>query len=607
MKALTLRFCLTILFGALLTACSTPKKQSPSDANEFASTALSPDEKLLSEAHSEKDRQRKSELFLNSAKLFSEKGLDAQTTYALGLVEVEALSTQSLTEFRLLLIETSLKTGDIETVKEQLKLVSLGDALQTTLSRQERIVRLIANAYSKVEQPLDAAVLLADYEGVFGVNESAQLTEEIWLLFQRSKTDDLVSYTYFGDNPNTIAWLELARQVKLNQSSIDEQYNVLNNWLTQNPNHPASQALPMELELLSRLPDTAPDKIILALPLSGSLKNIGAAIMDGFLAAHFQYKNHESKLKIETFDTATRDVSQLYLNNEQNLSEKTLVIGPITKEEIERLSEVSPLPINSLALNNPPDTPYQNRLFLFGLDPEQEMTQISDRMAIQGMQRVAVIAPDTKRATRLSKSFEADFISRGGHVVSKAYFGDDRSLAQTVAKMLSTADSKERSRRLTQVTGLALETRPERRNDLDAILMLGSHEDGKQIKPLLAFNFAQNLPVFASSSVHIPDRLDANNDLSKVQFPDIPWVFTQSNPLRAQIETARPALSDRYARFYALGADAYLLAPRLTLLREIPNSFAQGLTGKLNINPDGVIERELQWAKYRRGKAVTIN
>lgn len=192
-------------------------------------------------------------------------------------------------------------------------------------------------------------------------------------------------------------------------------------------------------------------------------------------------------------------------------------------------------------------------------------------------------------------------------MVSKAYFGADRSLAQTVATMLSTADSKQRSRKLMRVTGLALETRPERRNDLDAILVLGNHEDGKQIKPLLAFNFAQDLPVFASSSIHIPGRVDANNDLSRVQFPDIPWVFTQSNPLKAQIETTRPALSDRYARFYALGADAYLLAPRLPILREIPNSFAQGLTGKLNVNPDGVVERTLQWAMYRRGKAITIN
>ena len=157
-----------------------------------------------------------------------------------------------------------------------------------------------------------------------------------------------------------------------------------------------------------------------------------------------------------------------------------------------------------------------------------------------------------------------------------------------------------------QVTGLSLETQPERRNDLDAILMLASHEEAKQIKPLLAFNFAQDLPVYASSSVHIPGQVDTNNDLSGVQFPDIPWVFNQSNPLRTQIEQARPFLSDRYTRFYALGADAYLLAPRLSLLREIENSFAQGLTGKLNINPEGVIERELQWAMDRNGKAVTI-
>lgn len=607
MNTTLIRFSLPILLCTVFVGCSTPPKQTSTETKDFASAMQSPEEQLLAQAHNEPDPRRKSALFLESAQLFLEQGLVAQADYALGFVDSSTLTPQAVIDFQLAKIEVGLKTGDMQEVKNLLGEISLANALQTTLSRQEHIVRLAADAYSRIDLPLDAAILLADYEGVFGLNQSAQLNEEIWLLFQRSKTSDLLSYTYLGDNPNTIAWLDLARQVKLNQNSIDEQFSALSRWLTNNPNHPISGALPLELDLLSRLPETAPNRIILALPLSGPLANIGTAITDGFLAAHFQYKAPESTLTIETFDTASRDLKELYELYEQDFSDKTLIVGPITKDEIEQLSALGTLSVDTLALNNPLNAAHQQRLYLFGLDPEQEMEQIGARMIDQGIQRAALIAPNTQRTTRLSIQFVEDFEAKGGHVVSKAYFDAEQSLAQTVAQMLSTSKSKQRGRRLMQVTGLSLETQPERRNDLDAILMLASHEEAKQIKPLLAFNFAQDLPVYASSSVHIPGQVDTNNDLSGVQFPDIPWVFNQSNPLRTQIEQARPSLSDRYTRFYALGADAYLLAPRLSLLREIENSFAQGLTGQLNINPEGVIERKLQWAMYRNGKAVTIN
>ncbi len=607
MNATLIRFTLPILFCSLFVGCSTPSKQPRIETKDLASAMQSPEEQMLAQAHNETDQKRKSSLFLESAQLFLQRGLVAQADYALDFVDASTLSPQALTDFQLISIEVGLKTGNMEEVKGQLREISLANALQTTLSRQEYIVRLVADSYSRVDQPLDAAILLADYEGVFGLNQSAQLNEEIWLLFQRTKTGDLVSYTYLGDNPNTVAWLDLARQVKLNQNSIDDQFSALNRWLADNPSHPISQALPLELDLLSRLPETAPNRIVLALPLSGQLANIGTAITDGFLAAHFQYKAPESTLTIETFDTASRDLKELYDRYEQDLSDKTLIVGPITKDEIEELSGLGSLSVNTLALNNPANAAHQQRLFLFGLDPEQEMAQVSARMLNQGMRRAALIAPDNQRAMRLSLRFEEEFAASGGYVVSKAYYGQEKSLAQTVAQMLSTSESKRRGRRLMQITGLPLETQPERRNDLDAIVMLASHEEAKQIKPLLAFNFAQDLPVYASSSIHIPGQADTNNDLNDVQFPDIPWVFNQSNTLRTQIEKARPTLSDRYTRFYALGADAYLLAPRLSLLREIPNSFAQGLTGKLHINPEGVIERELQWARYRMGKAVTIN
>lgn len=606
----TLRqFILLAMAISMLIGCgSTEKKQtatSPFDSSLERSSA----EARLSDARAEKNPRLRANLLLDIAQDFMNRGLLAQSHSTLQIIDPSYLSKSDTTDFQLLRMEAALASNNISGLNDAITKVDLASALRTTLSRQEKIVMLVSEAYSRLEQPLEAAVLLSDYEGVFGVREASNLNEKIWLLLQRTSTDTLINYRYFGTSPTTKAWLELAADVKLNQASIDDQYRALTAWLESNPDHPASDALPLELDMLARLPDTTPDRIVLALPLSGSLANIGTTIMDGFLANYYTHRQPESRQRIETFDTAKQNMANLYkrLELEPELSLKTLVVGPVTKTELNALSNNEIIPITTLALNNSEEAAHQPSLYLFGLDPRQEMEQLAKGMREQGLQRIAIIAPEGDRNSELINHFAESLSLTGGHVVAQAKYGENRALASSVAQLLSTAKSSERGRQARQATRLKLETVPQRRNDIDAILMLADHDTGKQIKPLLAFNFAKNIPVFATSSVHQIGQRDNNSDLSGVQFVDIPWVFTRSNPLRDQIEKAREEKSARYSRFYALGADAFLLAPRLSLLREITNSHVQGLTGKLNIKPNGEIMRELQWATYRRGKASPIN
>lgn len=593
----------------MLIGCGSAEKKQTATSPFDSSLERSSAEARLSDARAEKNPRLRANLLLGIAQDFMERGLLAQSHSTLQIIDPSYLSKNDTTDFQLLRMEAALASNDMSGLNDALTKVDLASALRTTLSRQEKIVMLVSEAYSRLEQPLEAAVLLSDYEGVFGVRETSNLNEKIWLLLQRTGTDTLINYRYFGTSPTTKAWLELAADVKLNQASIDDQYRALTAWLEGNPDHPASDALPLELDMLARLPDTAPDRIVLALPLSGSLANIGTAIMDGFLASYYTHRQPESRQRIETFDTAKQNMANLYkrLELESELSLKTLVVGPVTKTELNALSNNEMIPITTLALNNSEEAVHQPSLYLFGLDPRQEMEQLAKGMREQGLQRIAIIAPEGDRNSELINHFAESLSLTGGHIVAQAKYGENRALATSVAQLLSTAKSSERGRQARQATRLKLETIPQRRNDIDAILMLADHDTGKQIKPLLAFNFAKDIPVFATSSVHQIGQRDNNSDLSGVQFVDIPWVFTRSNPLRDQIDKAREKKSAHYSRFYALGADAFLLAPRLSILREIPNSHVQGLTGKLNIKPNGEIMRELQWATYRRGKASPIN
>lgn len=527
---------------------------------------------------------------------------DLELARLISYIDTADLNFQQEVDLRIIKLEVSIRSNDSNSIQQELSDFPVAEALRTSLSRQESIVRALANSYSKIDRPLDAAVLIADYEGVFGSMQAPFLSQEIWLLLQRTQTEVLTQYTYTGGNPNTDAWLSLARSLKINQSSIDEQYAQLIDWRSNHPNHAATLHPPLELELLAELPNTAPQQIVLALPLSGPLMNIGQAVLDGFLANYYT-QNNRSDLSIKAFDTNTRALEDLY-STQALQSSKTLVVGPITKQNIDTLSSLTPLSIKTLALNTSDTTPHQENLFVFGLDPLQEARQISNKISQNQLNRVAVIHSDSPRHKALMGEFVAQITSQGGRIVSSATYGKDKPVSKAVAELLATTTSKERSHAVQRITGLRLEKKPERRQDIDAIIVLSDHKTGKQIKPLLAFNFAKDIPVYANSSIHLPDIEDSNNDLSGVQFIDIPWVFAKTNHLRAQVETLRSNNAARYSRFYALGADAYTLAPRISIMRELPNSHVQGLTGTLGITPDGTVSRELDWATYRRGRAV---
>ena len=56
-----------------------------------------------------------------------------------------------------------------------------------------------------------------------------------------------------------------------------------------------------------------------------------------------------------------------------------------------------------------------------------------------------------------------------------------------------------------------------------------------------------------------------------------------------------------------MGADAYLLAPRLNQLLALPDTQLDGLSGVLQLNGDQRIERQLPWAQFRDGKVERLD
>ncbi len=123
----------------------------------------------------------------------------------------------------------------------------------------------------------------------------------------------------------------------------------------------------------------------------------------------------------------------------------------------------------------------------------------------------------------------------------------------------------------------------------------------------MVFQYAGDVPVYATSHLFTNSNDQAMyNDLSGVRFCETPWLLNATDPLRQQVTAQWPQASGSLGRLYAMGIDAYRLAPRLTQLKALPESRIDGLSGSLAIGQGQRIERQLPWAQFVDGKVQRL-
>ena len=148
---------------------------------------------------------------------------------------------------------------------------------------------------------------------------------------------------------------------------------------------------------------------------------------------------------------------------------------------------------------------------------------------------------------------------------------------------------------------------PSRRRDVDFIFLAATPQQAQQIKPTLAFQYAGDVPVYSTSHLFTGTYNQAQYiDLNGIMFCETPWLLNVNDPLRQQASTQWPQAGGSLGRLYAMGADAYLLAPRLNQLKALPETRLQGLSGSLSLSPTQRVERQLPWAEFRDGQVQAL-
>ncbi|HSC83299.1 MAG TPA: penicillin-binding protein activator, partial [Pseudomonas sp.] len=427
--------------------------------------------------------------------------------------------------------------------------------------------------------------------------------EAIWGLVASLPQSQLQSS---GDS-DLDGWLSLALATK-SAGTPDQQLAAIETWKNQHPQHPAAEQLPQALGKLKDIAGQPLQKIALLLPESGQLASVARALRDGFMAAHYQAQQAGQNPPQVQFYDSSRLTSLDDFYRQAQADGVQLVIGPLEKPLVKQLSERPQLPLTTLALNYSEagrETPAQ--LFQFGLAAEDEAREVARRAWADGMRRAVALVPRGEWGDRVLAAFQQDWQAAGGSLIAAEHVDQPVELAQQIADLFQLRESEARTKRLQSTLGTAVAGQPARRQDIDFIFLAATPQQAQQIKPTLAFQYAGDVPVYATSHLYTGGANPGQyTDLEGIRFCETPWLLDANDPLRQQVDSQWPQAAGSLGRLYAMGVDAYRLAPRLSQLKALPDSRIEGLSGNLSLNSAQRVERQLPWAEFHNGQVQRL-
>lgn len=591
-----LRLFTALCLAALLAACAS----SPSSSlGELPRTPDASIEQLLEQAASSKSAEDAALLRLSAADQAYRQKDYPRAARILEMVPLDSLKPAQQVFASTLAAELAMSRNQPKAALDALSHPSLQRVGELPQEQQVRTYTIHAAALEADGQALAAAkqrVLLAP---LLSGQAATANNDAIWTLVASLPIEQLQA----GGTDTLAGWTSLALAVK-SAGTLEEQQAAIDAWRTQHPDHPAALQLPEALVKLKALASQPLTKIALLLPQEGPLAGVARALRDGFMAAHFQaQQSGQPAPAVQVFDSSRMTSLDDFYRQAQAAGVQ-LVIGPLEKPLVKQLAGYPQLPITTLALNYA-DAGQQAspQLYQFGLAAEDEAREVARRARADGMTRAIALVPSGEWGDRVLKAFRQDWEAQGGTLLAAEHIAQPVALAQQIAELVKLRQSEGRAKTLQSTVGGDVAAQPSRSHDIDFLFLASTPQQAQQIKPTLNFQYAADLPVYATSNLYSASG-DVNQykDMSGIRFCETPWLLDNGNSLRQQVVQQWPQAAGSLGRLYAMGVDAYTLAPRLGQLKALPDSRIEGQSGSLTLNGNQRVERQLPWAEFADGQ-----
>jgi outer membrane PBP1 activator LpoA protein len=589
-----LRLFTALCFAALLAACASAPS---SNLGELPRTPDASIEQLLEQAASAKSPEQAALLRLSAADQAARQGDNLRATQILGQIDLALLKPGPQVYASTLAAELALTRNDAKAALAALGHPSLARLGELPLEQQVRTQLVRAKALEADSQPLAAARERVFLAPMLSGEQASSNHEAIWALVASLPVEQLQG----AGNDEFGGWLSLALAIK-SSASLEQQQAAIDTWKAQHPEHPAARQLPEPLVRLKALANQPLTRIALLLPQEGQLAGVARALRDGFMAAYFQARQAgQNPPTLQVYDSSRlTSLDEFY--RQAQADGMQLVIGPLEKPLVKQLASRPQLPINTLALNYSDSTQAAPpQLFQFGLAAEDEAREVSRRARADGRHGAVALVPKGEWGDRVLAAFRQDWEANGGALLGSERVDQPVALAQQITRLLQVRGQANGS--LQEAQG----SQPTRRQDIDFIFLASTPQLAQQIKPTLNYQYAGELPVYATSNIFSASGDQAQyTDMNGIVFCETPWLLDTSAGLYQQVTRQWPQAAGSLGRLYAMGIDAYALASRLPQLKALPDTRIPGASGSLGLGANQRIDRQLPWAQFEGGQVKRL-
>ena len=445
-------------------------------------------------------------------------------------------------------------------------------------------------------------------------------------------------------DPELTEWLELAVQVRSVAISGHSGSIAAAEWSRYHYGHVVNRSNFPELVAGYRAFFTVPSQVAVLLPAEGRLSTAAKAIRDGIMSAYLDQpggavirfyssgQNSESAiaaLRRASDDGAMQIIGPLHIDSTRAIAGlggspiPVLLLNDKDEARVEETPQVE-IPTDEVQVDEAPadrssgvwfagdwfsgdidsgmegNTERAGVVNSLSLSNTHEATTIAARALAQGQREAIVIVPDNAWGKRIEAAFSMAFEQGGGQIMASTRFATAESDHSAMLTQLLEIDaSKQRKSDLQSWLGITLTFEPSRRHDFGFIFLAASPAEGRELKPLLRFHDAGDVPVYAMGRI-FSGRIDraSDQDLNGIVFPATRW---QLQAERSDNITPASVRGGVYGNLYALGLDAWRLLPWLPLMQKDPDLWFPGEVGSLRLQPDGSFNREPEWAQFSAG------
>ncbi|MCK5872807.1 MAG: penicillin-binding protein activator [Methylococcales bacterium] len=575
--------CLPLLYGCSLSSVATQTFYSSdiTQAENYVRQGKHSQAAQIYQRLAQKQTPQQNQFRLLAADAFIQAGNIDQGAVYVQLINNNLLTKQQRNHLKLLQAQLDLNAGYAEMALSQLLSMQIA-----ALDNPSRIAyyKSLAFAYTLTNKPLRSTQALINIDPY--LHRTADLHKHYRTILETLNSvsaHDLHIKQPLGAKKLS-GWMALARLFKLHHVNINQS---LSKWRKLYPYHPANSdfLLTYQKEYQAAAVKRQPSTIAVFLPRSGRYANAARVIKTGFNRAYeLARQSGQAKAAVRFYDTESGSLANLY---QQAMTDGAqLIVGPLDKNNIKLLVNNVELSVPVIALNHVERLNHPN-LYQFGLSPIDDAQQIAYKAQRDGYQNAALLIPKTRKGDRIADYLTQHWQRLGGDINHiAAYDRAETDFNKVIQRLLSGNNA-----------------------EVDVIFVNAYAKQASSLNPQLQFNHASaDLPVYATSQVYLGSvNSRRDKDLNGITFCDVPWVFERVYAgvlTKTAMQSSWSELPPSYLRLLPLGIDAYNLTNHIT---ELSYSSYVGATGKLSLDDDNRVMRELFCAKFVNGIPELIN